>query len=125
MYGGIRSILLCLLLTTFTLYVEGGVVAWGLYAIFADQIAAAYCVNPTNPCCHGKCHMRSATEKDRKQGTSAEIAGVKTVLFVAGEILPPLLVGRSCESYRLHDAGGTAAGHPSPIDHPPSSFPFA
>lgn len=120
MYGGLRTILHWLLLVTFALYVEGGAVAWGLYAMFADQIAAAYCVNPTNPCCRGKCHMASATEKDRRQGTSAEIAAIKTLPFVESSAIPAPLAAPA-ESFPTRNAGPPPVGHPASIDHPPSS----
>lgn len=115
-----RQIVLWLMILLFTMHVEGGAVAWGLYGIFADQIAAVYCVNPTNPCCHGKCHMVSSTEKERKQGgATLEAAFPKVEAFVADRHVPPPLV-TSAEPFPQIERQFTSTGFPRSLDHPPS-----
>jgi len=114
-----RSLSLILVLL-FTLYVQSAPVAWILYALDADAIAAAYCVNPDKPSCHGKCHIIRTT------------SGEKSPTSPASEItlpdLPPFLGG----TFRLSDAvamnamfssataAGTLQGYHPPIYHPPT-----
>jgi hypothetical protein len=116
-----RQIVLWLLIGAFTLRTEGGLVAWGLYEVLADRIAAAYCVNRSDSRCHGKCHMVRSTEKERKQGTAAvEIAMAKVEPLIIDD-LSPRSQAHGLEDYPRLDGAHTSAGYPRSHDHPPSS----
>src|SRR5436309_658236 len=60
--GGMRRLLHLTLTVCLSLYVMSTPVMWGVYYLFADQIAASYCVNRANSCCHGKCHVGKVTD---------------------------------------------------------------
>ena len=110
-----------ILLLLFTLYANGGPAAWIVYALQADSIAAAYCVNPTNPACHGKCHVNTVTEQQRK-GSAPQMRVVLEKSLPAPSILPasPLHPTDDPAFASLDDAI-PLAGHPVGVDHPPLS----
>jgi hypothetical protein len=115
MKKAIASIVLLL----FALYVQSVPVYWVLYYVFADRIAAVYCINPGNPACHGRCHIAAATAKQERQDAPAsEIRLDKLPLFIVHVPVRPALAERR-QPYRDAQFGDPATGFRSPIDHPP------
>jgi hypothetical protein len=118
MKRAIASIVLLL----FTLYVQSVPAYWAIYYLFADRIAAVYCMNPGNPNCHGRCHVAATTAKQERQDAPAsEIKLEKLPLFIAEE--PPHRVATLVVvPYPQIHAGDPADGFLSQIDHPPLSL---
>ncbi len=107
-------------LLAFALYGNISVVLWACYYVSEDAMAAAYCVNRSNPRCHGKCHVAKMTS-DEQTGTRpiSPVLTMKMAPFVLAEAggLQTSPRPRS----RHHDASAAALdGTPQPIDHPPS-----
>lgn len=115
-----RRLVTIVALLTFTLYGNTSVVLWACYYVSEDAVAAAYCVNRSNPCCHGKCHVARMTS-DEQTGTTpmSPVLTMKMAPFVlvgSGALQPP---ARSRSPH--HDASADARdGVVPPIDHPPS-----
>jgi len=61
-----RRLLSILILATFTLYVLNAPLTWSVYGLFADRIAEELCVNPDNPCCHGRCYINGSIRKQEE-----------------------------------------------------------
>ncbi len=108
-----------IVLLLFTLYVQSGAMTWAVYYLFADDIAAAFCVNPTNPACHGRCHMTQITEKQQKHDApGVEINIEKPLPFVSGWSQPVAFTDMLTTLYHSADAP-LIDGVSTEIDHPP------
>ncbi|HVZ39900.1 MAG TPA: hypothetical protein VHI13_11530 [Candidatus Kapabacteria bacterium] len=108
-----------LALFTFAIYADGIVAIWSCYYAASDAIAAAHCVNRSNPCCHGKCYVsRLACNTQTGSAPSSAASTLKLSPYVlqSGEEIPapaPAPVAH-CDA-----AADTHAGAPPAIDHPP------
>lgn len=95
---------------------------WGLYALFDDAVAAAFCENPTNPSCHGRCHVAKTTtkgEKERAQGPEIDLP--KILPFIACS--STVVFDEPAEAVTgLYHQPALSAGFPRSVYHPPLSF---
>jgi hypothetical protein len=108
-----------ILLILFTLYANGSPVAWVVYAFQADSIAAAYCVNPTNPACHGKCHVNTASNEQRKGSAPSDRVMLEKSLPAPFVLSAPSYRIASTTEFLPPDGADIMAGHPASIYHPP------
>ncbi|MEO5930177.1 MAG: hypothetical protein ABIR47_09605 [Candidatus Kapaibacterium sp.] len=117
MTRALRTIVLLL----FILYVQSGPVQWVAYGLFADNVAAAYCINPDRPACHGRCHMSALTRGgEKKDAPVVEIAIHKLIPFTL-DGAPNHPAATISIRYRTPDRSRYSSGYPPGIDHPPLS----
>lgn len=106
-------------LLTFAIYANGIVAIWSCYYASADAIAAAYCVNPSKPCCHGKCYIgRLAVNQQSGNTPASAISTLKLSPYVAAteEALPAATpIPPAYHSPEEHARDGSRRA----IDHPP------
>lgn len=115
-----RKFLHFIFLLLFTLHVQSAPFLWSLYYANADTIASAYCVNPSNPGCHGRCHIAKVTEQQKSQGQS-EYQPERPMPFVmATAAEQPLAAGHPLAYNSSTDR--LVRGFSNRIDHPPQ-FP--
>lgn len=115
-----RRLVTIVALLAFTLYGNTSVVLWACYYASADAIAAAYCVNRANPCCHGKCHVARMTNDEQTGSTPiSPVLTMKIAPFILAEQGTMHRPTRPCAWHREAPAPARD-GVTRPIDHPPS-----
>lgn len=81
-----RRFLSILTLAAFLVYVLNATLTWTVYGLFADRIAEEFCVNPENPCCHGRCYITESIEKQEESKSPTPhiaLSPEKILLYVA------------------------------------------
>lgn len=118
-----RNFLHSILLLLFTLHVQSAPVLWSLYYANADTIAAAYCVNPSNPKCHGRCHIAKVTKQQQSntQGQS-ENPPERPMPFIMTPAAEQPITENRPHTYTA-STERVVRGFSSGIDHPPQ-FPI-
>lgn len=118
-----RTVAHIVLLICVTLYALSAPVMWGLYYLEADAIAAAYCVNPDKPSCHGKCHMAKLTAKKSGRDDAPPPVGrtiEKPLLFLTSMPTETSAAERPVPSYGLLSSPSLRSGYPQSVYHPPA-----
>lgn len=114
-----RNILHSILLLLFTLHVQSAPVLWSLYYVNADDIAATYCVNRSNPKCHGRCHIaKTAEQQQNHSGSQSEHPPERPMPFImipAAEQSPTQIRPQTYSS----STDRLMRGFSDRIDHPP------
>lgn len=106
-------------LVAFALYANSAAALWSVYAVASDAITAEYCINRTDPCCHGRCHMTAETdheERDAVPTAASSALKLEPMLAAAPDSWPapaaPATFGSPASS-------ATLAGIHRLPDHPP------
>lgn len=114
-----RTVFSFITLAAFVLFSNSAPVMWSWYLVQADAIARAYCENPTNPCCRGKCHVAKTTAQQQREGEpatpAAEMKLPPFVIPTATVVAEPSAVVEVGNGY----AAAILCGHTHRIDHPP------
>lgn len=111
------------LLLCVVLYSLSAPVMWAVYYLESDTVAAAFCVNPDKPACHGKCHVVKLTSKAR--GTDEAPPPIeqnveKPLLFFAAQSRDVSLIKSATLSYSTVPPFSLASGYPQCVYHPPA-----
>ncbi|KXK53224.1 MAG: hypothetical protein IPM61_11725 [Chlorobi bacterium] len=117
----LRKVPHIIMLLAFVIQTEGSLLTWITYAVNSDIIAALYCQNPTDPCCHGKCH----TTKVAMQEEEGKEPGVRIILpeqlpcLAMKSVLIPTPSIITLLPFPESSASPLCQGLPQAIDHPP------
>lgn len=118
----LRRFVHILMLLAFVIQTEGALLTWLAYVVNSNNIATLYCQNPTNPRCHGKCHITKVTVQEEEKG-----AKQPRVRILLPEQLPCLITEStvipapttSVIRFTTSFPSPLCSGLPQDIDHPP------
>ena len=118
-----KRLLSTITLAALTLYSISGVFLCGIYLLQSDVIAEAFCVNPQQPSCHGKCHIAKLTTNEQEKNDTlpfVEINLEKPLLFHPVTILQEPVQSILLPPFSSLNLGPLLNGYPQSIDHPPN-----
>ena len=120
-----RKLLNILVFVSVVLYSLSAPLMWGIYYVRSDAIAAAYCVNPDKPSCHGKCHMAKLMDGDRSHNKSdipplLQKTDERILLLFHETVLSDGPSERLSLGYGKCRPFVVRAGYPQGVYHPPT-----
>ena len=98
-------------------------VIWGMYYLQADVVAAAHCVNPDVPSCHGKCHVTKLASKqqtDNQTPPLLEVNPEKPLLYVLEAMSEDSAPEMHSTCAYITTSSTLLGGYPSNVFHPPA-----